>query len=80
MKLNDYIVCCSWHSPKNAIVKIRTGEVVPENVLKRTPDTPWKDQIIHSGGFCDPCAKRFLEGEKGKPLVEDILVARPMSR
>ena len=80
MKLADYIVCCSWHSPKNTIVKVRTGEIVPPEVLKRIPDTSLKDQVIHSGGFCDPCANAFLKGKERKPLVEDVLAARASSR
>ncbi|MDD5171713.1 MAG: hypothetical protein PHF60_01620 [Candidatus ainarchaeum sp.] len=71
MKLTDYIVCCAWHTPSKAIVKVRTGEIVSPEILKRIPDTPLKDHVIHSGGFCDPCARRFLEKER-TPLAEGI--------
>jgi len=81
MRLNDYIVCCSWHQPRNAVVKIRTGEIVSSQALNRIRDSPDKDHVIHSGGLCDPCAERFMNG-KGKnkePLVEDALAHRAES-
>jgi hypothetical protein len=74
MKLNDYIVCCSWHKPRNAIVKMKTGEVVPAEALRRIKDSPSKDNVIHSGGICDECARRLLKGRE--PLLESTLAAR----
>lgn len=70
MKLNDYIVCCSWHEPRNAVVKMKTGEIVPASLISRIPDDQKRDQIIHSGGFCNPCAERFMKGKQRAPLVE----------
>lgn len=74
LKLDD-MTCCSWHTPRNAIVHLRTGAVIPKEVLDRIPDSPAKDHMIHSGNMCDPCSKKLLEGSKAgkEPMAEGIM-------
>lgn len=75
MKLEN-MTCCSWHKPRNAIVDIRTGKIVPKEAIDRIPEGPAKDTMLYSGNMCDPCAKRFTEG-KWEPMAEDIVSASP---
>ncbi len=52
--------CCSWHEPRNAVVELKSGILVPDRVLALIPDSKAKEHMIHSGGMCDPCARRFV--------------------
>lgn len=70
MKLSD-MVCCSWHKPRNAVVGLRCGIIVPKDKLDAIPEGPEKEHMIYSGGMCDPCAKRFLS--KKQPSAETIM-------
>ena len=56
----DEMVCCSWHKPRNAVVLLKSGEIVPGCVLAMIPDGPKKEHMMFSGGMCDPCARRFV--------------------
>jgi len=68
----EEMTCCSWHTPKNAIVNIKTGAIVPKEALDRIPDGKAKDMMMFSGNMCDPCAKMVLEG-RWKPQEETIM-------
>ncbi len=65
MKLEE-LVCCSWHEPRNAVVELSTGRIVPKEVLDRIPNGPGKEHAIYSGGMCDPCMGRVLAGRQPK--------------
>jgi hypothetical protein len=75
MSLHE-MTCCSWHSPRNAIVITRTGAPVPNEVLAGIPNSPEKEQMLYSGNMCDPCARRFA-GRHGDPISENIRTATP---
>ncbi len=66
MELDD-MVCCSWHEPRNAVVELSTGRIVPKEILDRIPDSPKKEMTIYSGGMCDPCMGRILASRKPSP-------------
>jgi len=73
------MTCCSYHAPRNAIVYIKSGAVVPKEVLDRIPPSRAKDDMIHSGNMCDPCAKLFSEGKWTRPLAEGPMANVPKS-
>lgn len=73
LKIED-MTCCSWHTPRNAIVHLKTGTPIPREVLDRIPEGPAKDMMMYSGNMCDPCAKRFLESRR-EPQAEGIMTA-----
>lgn len=63
----DEMVCCSWHEPRNAVVELSTGRIIPKEVLDRIEEGPAKDDMRYSGGMCNPCMSRVLAGRKPKP-------------
>lgn len=63
----DEMVCCAWHEPRNAVVELSTGRIVPKDILDRIPEGPRKEHTIYSGGMCDPCMSRVLAGRKPNP-------------
>jgi hypothetical protein len=65
----DDMTCCSWHSPRNAIVNVRTGAPIPREVIDRIPPGREKDDMLHSGNMCDPCARKF-SGGTWSPMAE----------
>ncbi len=73
MKLED-MTCCSWHKPRNAIVELKTGRIVPREVIDRIPNGPAKDMMLYSGNMCDPCAKKLREG-RWEPAAEGLMGA-----
>jgi hypothetical protein len=73
LKLEE-MTCCSWHNPRNAIVQLKTGVIIPKEVLDRIPESPAKEHMIYSGNMCDPCAKKLLEGRM-EPMAEPIMAA-----
>jgi hypothetical protein len=70
----EEMTCCSWHTPRNAIVNVRTGLIVPKEAIDRIPASPAKDMMLFSGNMCDPCAKKLLDGRK-EPQAETIMTA-----
>jgi hypothetical protein len=69
MKIEN-LVCCSWHKPRNAIVELASGRIVPEKTLSAIPASPQKEHMMFSGGMCDPCAREFVH--KYAPKSEGI--------
>lgn len=67
------MTCCSWHTPRNAIVTLKTGRIVPQSVLDSIPDSPAKQHMMYSGNMCDPCAKKLLETSRVRLLEEPIM-------
>ena len=65
MKLEE-IGGCAYHKPKNAIVNLKTGAVVPKEVLDRIPDSETRRKLFDSHGMCEPCMGAFI---KKSPLT-----------
>ncbi|MCI0504382.1 hypothetical protein L0Y65_06790 [Candidatus Micrarchaeota archaeon] len=70
----EELTCCSWHTPRNAIVHLKTGAIVPKEALDRIPDGPAKDMMLYSGNMCDPCARKLCGG-RWDPKAETIMAA-----
>jgi hypothetical protein len=68
------MVLCCWHKPREAIVELSSGRVVPKEALDRIPASREKSLMMESGGMCDPCTAAFQAGLKGrKPAEEGII-------
>lgn len=68
----EELVGCAYHKPKNAIVVLKTGAIVPSETLERIPDSPQKRALFESHGLCDPCMREFLGPERYAVLAETI--------
>ena len=73
-KLLSQMTCCSWHTPRNAVVFKKTGDAVPKEVLDSIPDGRAKEDMIYSGNVCNPCMKRLWAGRE-QPLLENLIGA-----
>jgi hypothetical protein len=73
MKLGK-MVCCSWHTPRNAIVDLNSGRVIGREILDSIPASPEKEDMLFSGGMCGPCSRKFLS--RFAPKAETILGAK----
>ncbi|MEW6722284.1 MAG: hypothetical protein AB1324_03415 [Candidatus Micrarchaeota archaeon] len=79
LRIED-LVCCAWHKPGKAIVELKTGAIVPREVLDRIPDSPQKEHMMFSGGMCDPCMNFVISSSRFarmQPKEEGILKAAP---
>ncbi|HSB47567.1 MAG TPA: hypothetical protein VLD37_06140 [Candidatus Bilamarchaeum sp.] len=71
MKIED-MVGCAYHKPKNAIVLLKTGDIVPREVLDRIPESPQKRMLFESHGLCYPCNREFLGPKRFELMLETI--------
>lgn len=56
-----------------AIVHVRTGKPVPEDIMAKVPDSPQKKLMAESHGICFQCAKAAFPNLDHKILFESIM-------